>query len=126
MTRPRSKVCKKSAVPGRPFASGYDRRRGRGPKPGMGGRTPTAVRDWARQLLDDPTVVDAVASVLRNPRSRHFVAMWKAVADRAYGKPEQSLAHEFPNGAGAIVAYIPDNGRDPQSARPAAGKAGRG
>jgi hypothetical protein len=55
------------------------------------GRPPNWLREWCDERLADPTAKDAVELILSNPKNPAFVPMWKAVADRAHGKPLQTL-----------------------------------
>jgi len=90
------KSARKSA--GRPFTGADDPRRGRGPKRGApnAGRPPTEHIEWCQKVLADPAVEAAVKSVLSDPEHRSFPILWKAVADRAYGRPVQPVSG--PNG----------------------------
>lgn len=86
------KSAKKSA-PGRPFKRGGDPRQGRGPAKGApnAGRPPNEHIDWCRRVVSDPSAESAVETVLKDPKHPAFASMWKAVAERGYGKAAQPL-----------------------------------
>lgn len=75
------------------FAKGRDPRQGRGPKPGApnAGRPPNWFKDWCAEILAKPETIGAVEAVIADPSHGAFAAMWKAVADRAHGKPVQPV-----------------------------------
>lgn len=56
-----------------------------------GGRPRAEYREWARELLRDPAVTDAVRAVLTDPKNKNFAGLWKAVADRAFGPVVQRV-----------------------------------
>lgn len=58
---------------------------------GGAGRPPNWLKEWCEDQLASPAVRKAVERVLRDHRHPGFVAMWKAVADRAAGKPQVSV-----------------------------------
>src|SRR5688500_455232 len=105
-TRTTRKSAKKSApqrgrprgertAPGRPFVAGADPRRGRGPAKGApnAGRPPDEFKEMCRRLLADPRAERAVAEILCDKNHPAFATMWRAVSDRAYGRPTQPLEH---------------------------------
>ncbi len=55
------------------------------------GRPPQWFKDLNAKMICDPKVRKAVATILANPDHPHFAAMWKAVAERGYGKPESKV-----------------------------------
>ena len=93
-------------LPGIPFASGADARRGHGVK-GRSGRKP----DWLRQFCDDLLASAAckkqVKEILADKSHPAFATMWKAVSERAHGKPEQPIDH-----GGEVVIRVK---REPRS-----------
>jgi hypothetical protein len=90
-TKPRKSAQK--SVRGIPFQRGPDPRRGRGPAPGApnAGRPPNWLKDWCDELLSDETTKKQVRAILNDADHPAFRAMWNAVADRAHGKPKESL-----------------------------------
>lgn len=82
----------RKSAPGRPFVSG-DPRAGRGPKKGApnAGRPRNEHVAWCQSLVSDPRSEEAVKAVLGDKNHPAFATMWKAVADRAYGKAPQSV-----------------------------------
>jgi hypothetical protein len=57
-----------------------------------GGRRPAWVEEWADGVLSDPETRKQVASIMggkKNPKA--FAAMWKALSERAFGKPTESI-----------------------------------
>ena len=70
-----------------------------GGKPGRSGRPPQILIDFCRNLVADEAVQAQVSTILRNGDHPHFVALWKAVADRAYGKPTASVELSGPDGS---------------------------
>lgn len=53
------------------------------------GRPPNWLKDFCDELLHDPKTQAAAKRILAKP-SVLFPAMWKAVADRAHGKPTET------------------------------------
>lgn len=86
------KSARKSA-PGKPFTGAGDPRNGRGPKKGApnAGRPRNEHLAWCRQMVSDPKCEAAVQAVLANQKHPAFATMWKAVAERGYGKPREEL-----------------------------------
>ena len=85
-----------SSAPGKPFKKGRDSRRGKGPEKGApnAGRPPNWLRDWCDDLLANPKAKKAVEEILNDSDHSAFASMWKAIADRAHGKPPQSVTHD--------------------------------
>jgi hypothetical protein len=59
--------------------------------PAATGRPRQELRDWARTVLSDPAVQGAVRDILTDPANRQFAAMWKALAERAFGPVVQRV-----------------------------------
>lgn len=77
------------------FATGHDPRRGRGGgKKGRSGRRPNWYKEWCESLLTRASTRKSVRRILRDPDHPAFATMWKALADRAFGKPGQSIEVE--------------------------------
>jgi len=66
---------------------------GRGPAKGApnAGRPPNWLKEWCDELLSDETTKSQVRAILKDKDHPAFRAMWNAVADRAHGKPKESL-----------------------------------
>ena len=79
-------------LPGVPFARGVDARRGHGVK-GRSGRKPNWLREFCDDLLASPKCKQQVKEILNDKSHPAFATMWKAVSDRAHGKPEQPIEH---------------------------------
>lgn len=72
-----------------------------GPKGGMlmtgnpgnkgGGRTPDEFKAMCRELASADAVKKRVATILKNPKHKHFVAALKWASEHGYGKPTQPL-----------------------------------
>src|SRR5688572_15462436 len=92
---PPDKSARKSAH-GRPFAKGGDPRQGRGPTKGApnAGRPPTWLRESCDELLYSPKCQAQVKAILEDRNHPAFATMWKAVADRAHGKPTERIESE--------------------------------
>ena len=75
------------------FQKGADPRRGRGPAKGApnAGRPPSEFKEWCKALLNDDTNREQVEKVLANADHPAYKEMWKAIADRAHGKPSQAV-----------------------------------
>jgi hypothetical protein len=96
-----AKKAARKAAPGRPFKRGDDPRRNT-TTPGPG-RPPNEHIEWCRRLVSDPASEAAVEAVLRDKSHPAFATMWRAVSERAYGKPAQPLTG--PDG-GAIPVEV--------------------
>lgn len=86
------KPVKKSAKAGRKagtFAKGHDPRRNV-TKPGSG-RPPAEFKEWCKGLLDDKKNREQVEKVLSDADHSAYKEMWKAIADRAHGKPKEHV-----------------------------------
>ena len=75
-------------VRGKPFTKGDERINRTKPGPG---RPKNAYKKWCRRVLENPRTKRAVRSVLHDPESGAFATMYKELAARAYGKPEQPV-----------------------------------
>ena len=86
------KSAKKSAT-GKPFTGADDPRRGRGPKKGApnAGRPTLEFKAWCASMLDDAEKRAKVEEILSDPSHSAYATMWKAVADRAHGKPKEHV-----------------------------------
>lgn len=60
---------------------------------GGSGRPPEWFKELCRDMVSSPKARAAVKAILADPKHPHFAAMWKAVSDRGYGKPEQPINH---------------------------------
>lgn len=60
---------------------------------GAGGRPPNWLRDWCDELLASEKAKQQVKEILEDKTHAAFHQMWKAVTERAKGKPEQSITH---------------------------------
>ena len=88
------KSAGKSAT-GRPFLAGTDWRRGRGPSKGApnAGRPPDAFKEALRSLASRTDVLRRLETVLTSRRTSNsdFLAAYRFVTERAYGRPAQSI-----------------------------------
>lgn len=57
------------------------------------GRPPNWLKDWCDDILANPKHKTQVEKILADNSHPAFAVMWRAVADRAAGKPEQSVKH---------------------------------
>jgi hypothetical protein len=57
------------------------------------GRPPNWLREFCDNLLASPKCKRQVKEILEDKSHPAFATMWKAVSDRAHGKPEQTLEH---------------------------------
>src|SRR5205809_602307 len=55
------------------------------------GRPPNWLKDWCDDLLAKPECKEQVESVLKDSKHPAYATMWKAVAERAHGKPKESI-----------------------------------
>jgi hypothetical protein len=62
-----------------------------GGKKGRSGRPPNWLKNFCDGQLANPKCKAAVRKILSDPDHPAFHHMWKAAADRAYGKPDQKL-----------------------------------
>jgi hypothetical protein len=93
LSRKRKTVDNTVSRPGLvPFKPGHDPRRGHGVK-GRSGRKPNWLREFCDDLLASPKTKAQVRDILADKSHPAFATMWKAVSDRAHGKPEQPLEH---------------------------------
>lgn len=68
------------------------------------GRPPNEFREWCDDLLNRPASRQQVEGILGNQDHPAYATMWKAVTDRAYGKPGQSVQVDATQGFAALVA----------------------
>lgn len=88
------KTAKKTAIPEKvpqPNGKGALYAGGVPGNAGGTGRPPNWLRDWCDDLLARPKTQRAVEAILDDKKHPAFAAMWKAVGERAKGKPHQSL-----------------------------------
>lgn len=96
MTKPKRKARRKPdrktpvETPLRPGPRGGLLRTGN-PGNAGGGRSPNWLVDKCDELLADPASWAAVEKIAKNPRHPAFATMWKALCDRAHGRPRQSV-----------------------------------
>lgn len=62
-----------------------------GGKKGRSGRKPDWLKKWCDNLLANPKCKKQVKEILEDKAHPAFKSMWAAVADRAHGKPAQSI-----------------------------------
>lgn len=62
-----------------------------GGKKGRSGRRPDWLREFCDSLLASPKCKAQVKAVLSDKDHPAFATMWKAVGERAHGKPEQPI-----------------------------------
>lgn len=75
-------------VRGKPFVKG-DKRINR--TKGGPGRRKNAYKKWCKRVLENPRTKRAVRRILHDEGSKAFPTMYKELAARAYGKPEQPV-----------------------------------
>jgi hypothetical protein len=87
------KAARKSGHKSGRFKTGRDKRRGRGPTKGAAnaGRPPDWLKAFCDSALADQRTRKVVTEILHDSEHPAVVAMWKAVADRAHGRPMQSM-----------------------------------
>src|SRR4051812_6038735 len=87
------------------FQPGPDSRRGNGPEKGApnAGRPPNEFKQWCKGLLDDPKCRTQVEEILNDKKHPAFPTMFRIIADRAHGKPPESV--DFTSG-GEAVKYV--------------------
>lgn len=64
-----------------------------GGKKGRSGRPPNWLKDWCDELLSKPQSKAQVQAVLADSTHTAYASMWKAVADRAHGRPKETVEH---------------------------------
>jgi hypothetical protein len=79
-----------SVMPGR---FGGTLRRGGGNPKRNGGRPPNWLREFCDSLLASAKCKAQVKAILQDSKHPAFAAMWKAVSERAHGKPESPVEH---------------------------------
>lgn len=70
---------------------------GRGPAKGApnAGRPPNWLKEFCDDLLADRAAKSQVRAILKDKNHPAFATMWKAMADRAAGKPVQAHEHRL-------------------------------
>lgn len=56
-----------------------------------GGRPPNWLKDWCDDLLHREENKQQVEEILKDSKHPAYAQMWRAVADRAHGKPVQAV-----------------------------------
>lgn len=87
------KSGEKSGPPGG-FTGGDDPRRGRGPEKGApnAGRPRNEFIEWCQKVVSDPKCKAQVEAILKDKKHPAFATMWRAVGERAHGKPVQPIS----------------------------------
>jgi hypothetical protein len=87
------KSAEKSAASGRPFETGTDSRRGRGPAKGApnAGRPPDEFKRRLAALASGPETLRALEQILSDPGHQHFIQALKFASERGYGIPKQTV-----------------------------------
>jgi hypothetical protein len=80
--------------------------KGIGGKKGRSGRKPEWLRRWCDDLLANASAKSQVQAILSDKDHPAFAAMWRAVADRAHGKPHQAVEHTGRAGGPIIVQFV--------------------
>ena len=75
-----------------------------GGKPGRSGRKPDAYYDICRELVGDSKTRASVRRILSNDKHPHFAALYKHLAEHAYGKPAQPVTGA--GGEGPVVIHV--------------------
>lgn len=93
---------------GRLYAGGVPGHRG------GGGRPPNWLKQFCDDLLADPKVQDVVRRALYGEEiPATTVALWRAAADRAQGKPKEFVEHA--GEVGARVVLVPEKAPDAET-----------
>lgn len=104
------------SVPGKPFETGEDKRRGRGPKKGApnAGRPRNEFVREMQSMVWQPAARRRLKKILTSAKTSDdvFLKAFKEVADRGHGKAVQPLEHAGPDGG-----PIPLEGGDDARAR---------
>jgi hypothetical protein len=88
---PKSEAGKRATVPKIPQPRGGALYAGGVPgNKGSTGRPPNWLKDWCDELLAEETTKAQVKAILSDKKHPAFKEMWKAVADRAHGKPKET------------------------------------
>lgn len=74
-----------------PFKRGPDPRRGKGPKPGTGGRPRDEFRALLRELASRPETVAGLDAILSDPGHPQYLRALEFVTERGYGKEPQAI-----------------------------------
>lgn len=104
----RKTTSKTTSDPGwQPGANGGRLRAGgtRGNRGGPG-RPSNAFKEYCARLLEDRACQAQVRRVLRDASHPAFAALWKAIAERAYGKAPQAVEVSGPGGGAVPVQVI--------------------
>jgi hypothetical protein len=65
---------------------------------GGGGRPPEEFRELCREMVSSPAALKGVKAILADTKHPHYVSLYKYLADRGYGKPEQPISHGTQDG----------------------------
>lgn len=109
MSRDCSGEARKSArksAPGVPFQAGADRRRGRGPKKGTGGRPPDAFKALCQDLASGKVTVANVRAILTDKDHPQFMPALRWATENGYGKPSQAVELTGKDGAAVPVTCV--------------------
>lgn len=68
-----------------------------------GGRTPNWLKDWCDELLAKKESKAQVQAVLADSTHTAYASMWKAVADRAHGRPKETIEHQGEIKHGVVI-----------------------
>lgn len=96
----------KKTTPERTFIPGkHGGRLNLGGTPGNkgGGRRPDWLKDWCDDLLAKQESKAQVEAVLGNAKHPAYASMWKAVADRAHGRPKETVEHQGEIKHGVVI-----------------------
>lgn len=78
LVKPRSRDAKGRLYGGNPGNKG-------------GRRYPDWFKDWCAKMVTGPGARKSVRAILRNPDHPQFSSLWDKLANRAYGRPKESL-----------------------------------
>lgn len=80
---------------------------GGGPQPGSG-RKPDWLKAWCDDLLASEESKTQVEAILKDRKHPAFSTMWGKVADRAHGKPKETVEHTGKDGGPIQVWHFGD------------------
>lgn len=63
-------------------------------KKGRSGRPSNEFRDWCAKVIRDKRTREQAEGAVRNPESRHYASMFKALAEFGYGRAVQRVEIE--------------------------------
>lgn len=75
-----------------------------GGKKGRSGRKPDVYVDLCRDLVTNPKTQASLRRILTNTKHPHFAAIYKHLAEHAYGKPTQPIGN--PDSGEIVVRVI--------------------